>query len=169
MPLVTSLVGCWLLIAAAQTPEPRWPDFDAETVSGRTVRLPDLLTSTRTVVLIAYSEEQQQDIDRWMIALAVRTRGIAWLQVAVLGKINPFFQNLILSGLRRALPDKADRERVAVTFVEGDRFRRSMGLGGEGRAIHVLVVERSGTVSLSLDGAYTPEKASQLLAALSAP
>lgn len=166
LPLVTAILSCWWLTCPAQETALRWPSFDAETVSGRTVKLPDLLAAPRTVVLVAYAEEQQQDVDRWMFGLAVRARAVPWLQVPVLGKTNPFFQSLILTGLRRGLPDKADRDRVAVTFVEGDVFRRSMGLGGEGRVMHALVVERSGAVLMRLDGPYTPEKGAELLAVL---
>lgn len=167
--LLAALLGFWVLLAAAQDAAPRWPAIEAETVSGRVVKLPTLLTAPRTVVLAAYSEEQQQDVDRWMAALELKARNIPWLQVPVLGKTNPFFQNLILTGLRRGLPDKADRERVAVTFVEGEEFRRSMALSGEGRVMNAMVVDRSGTVALRLDGPYTPEKGARLLAALAAP
>lgn len=168
-PVAVCLLGLWLLTATAQEAAPQWPAFDGETVSGRGVKLPALLTAPRTVVLAAYSEEQQQEVDRWMAALDLKARNLPWLQVPVLGKTNPFFQNLILIGLRRSLPDKADRERVVVTFVEGGDFRRSLGLGGDGRVMHALVVERSGTVALRLDGPYTAEKGSRLLAALGAP
>ncbi len=169
MPLLAALLGFWFLIGSAQDGAARWPAFEAETVAGRAVKLPALLTAPRTVVLVAYSEEQQQDVDRWMAALELKSRNIPWLQVPVLGRTNPFFQNLILTGLRRSLPDKADRERVAVTFVEGDEFRRSLALGGEGRVMHALVVERSGAVALRLDGPHTPEKGARLLAALATP
>lgn len=169
LPVLAALLGIWLPPVAAQDASPRWPAIEAETVSGRVVELPAMMTAPRTVVLVAYSEEQQQDVDRWMAALEFKARSIPWLQVPVLGKTNPFFQKLILTGLRRGLPDMADRERVAVTFVEGDEFRRKLGLGGDGRIMHALVVERSGTVALRLDGPHTPEKGARLLAALGAP
>jgi hypothetical protein len=167
--VIAVLLGLWVVLGAAQDAAIRFPDIDGETLTGRTLKLPSALTAPRTIVLAAYDEDQQKDIDQWVAGLEMKARNLPFLELPVLGKQNPFIQNLILTGMRRSKPDKADRERAVATFVPGEDFRRQLGLGGGGKNIHVLVVERTGAVKLRMEGAFTPEKGTQVQAALNPP
>lgn len=164
-----AILVLWAVLSMAQEAPLPFPEIDGETVSGRVLRLPSGLTAPRTVVLAAYDEDQQKDIDLWVAGLEMKSRSLPFLELPVLGKQNPFIQNLILTGMRRNKPDKADRERSVATFVPGEDFRRQLNLGGGGKNIHVLVVERSGAVKLRVEGAFTPEKGAQVLSALNQP
>jgi hypothetical protein len=159
----------WVALSAAQDATVRFPEIEGETISGRVLKLPSGLSAPRTVVLAAYDEDQQKDIDQWVAGMEMKARNLPFLELPVLGKQNPFIQNLILTGMRRSKPDKADRERSVATFLPGEDFRRQLGLGGGGKNIHVLVVERSGAVKLRVEGAFTPEKGAQVQAALTPP
>jgi hypothetical protein len=168
-PLIAAALGLWVALGAAQETPPRFPEIEGETASGRTLKLPSGLPESRTIVLAAYDEEQQKDIDQWVAGLEMKARNLPFLELPVLGKQNPFIQNLILTGMRRSKPDKADRERTVATFVRSEDFRRQLGLGGGGKSIHVLVVERTGAVRLRVEGAFTAEKGAQVQAALAQP
>lgn len=168
-PLTAAILMLWVALSAAQDTAVRFPEIEGETISGRVLKLPSGLSAPRTVVLAAYDEDQQKDIDQWVAGMEMKARNLPFLELPVLGKQNPFIQNLILTGMRRSKPDKADRDRSVATFVPGEDFRRQLGLGGGGKNIHVLVVERSGAVKLRVEGTFTPEKGAQVQAALIQP
>jgi hypothetical protein len=136
--------------------------------------LPQDLPAERTLVLLAYRQRQQRDVDAW-IALAVAhgvpptPRGTSGSLTTAVVEV-PFLsarwtplRRMIDGGMARGIADPDVLARTLTAYGAPSRHRRACGLAGPGaaggRAVEALVVTRDGQVLWHATGA--PEAVSQ--------
>jgi hypothetical protein len=130
--------------------------------------LPEDLPAERTLVLLAYQQRHQQDVDAW-IALAVANgvpptpRGVVGPMASAVVEV-PFLsarwtplRRLIDGGMARGIADPDVLARTLTAYGAPARHRRASGLGGpgaaDGREVEALVVTRDGRVLWHATGA----------------
>jgi hypothetical protein len=160
-------------------------------LDGTPYLLPDELPGERTLVLIAFRQEHQRDVDRW-IELAVRL-GVpaspfgqalpmrtAVVEVPLLGRRWLATRRLIDGGMARGIGDPVVLARTITVYTDPVAFRRDCGLsapgpgprgrddagGGPGAQIEVLLADRDGRVTWAARGAPGPDAERALAAAL---
>jgi len=152
-------------MAAADAAGLRFAPLRTRALDGTPHDLPGGLPAERTLVLLAYRQHHQRDVDAW-IARAVahgvpptprgRPAPLATGVVEV-----PFLsarwlpaRRLIDGGMARGIADPDVLARTLTAYGSPGRHRRACGLalrggprrGGGGREVEALVVDRSGRV-----------------------
>lgn len=135
--------------------------------------LPAGLPAQRTLVLLAYRQRHQRDVDEWIalaVALgvpatprgAVEAMTTAVIEVPFLAGVWRPARRLIDGGMAQGIADPDVLARTLTAYGAPLRHRRVCGLdaadthGGDGRAeVEALVVERSGQVLWRASGRPT--------------
>jgi hypothetical protein len=166
-------LGCVLFAASlqpafAQSETPRMPSIAAENLNERAMTLPADLPAEKTLVLMAFQREQQEEVDTWIKGMDLTNAKLPWLEVPVVGAAGSFRRGVVNGGMRMGIRDEAVRERIVTLFTDRVALLRTMGLPGEGKVVLALVMNRSGEVLAQAQGRHSSEKAQLLLAALQA-
>lgn len=126
--------------------------------------LPADLPAERTLVLLAYLQRHQRDVDAW-IALAV-AHGVPPTPRGTTGPMStavvevPFLsgrwlpaRRLIDGGMATGIADPDVLARTLTAYGAPSRHRRACGLAGaDGHEVEALVVDRGGTVHWHASG-----------------
>jgi hypothetical protein len=165
------IFGCVLFVASlrpafAQSEAPRMPSIAAENLNERALTLPADLPAEKTLVLMAFEREQQDEVDTWIKGMDLASGKLPWLEVPVVGTGGSLRRSMVNGGMRMGIKDESVRERTVTLFVDRVGLLRSMGLPGEGKIILVLVMNRKGEVLTYAQGRHSADKAQLLLAAL---
>jgi hypothetical protein len=165
--LAVLLLFC-LAFANAQSTIPKMSTVEAETLSEKALILPRDLPGEKTLILIAFARKQQSNIDTWINGMNLKEAKFAWIETPVIDPFYGFFSGFIQRGMRKGIPDSADRERTVTIFTSRIEFLKSMGLPESTDNIYAVVVDRSGNVLSKAEGDYTAMKAETLLSGFKA-
>jgi hypothetical protein len=149
-------------------PELHFARLRTRALDGTRRDLPQDLPAERTLVLLAYRQRHQRDVDAW-IALAVANwvpptpRGMAGPMVTAVVEV-PFLsarwsplRRMIDGGMARGIADPDVLARTLTAYGAPSRHRRACGLAGpgaaDGREVEALVVTRDGEVIWHATGA----------------
>jgi hypothetical protein len=154
-----------LAFANAQPNLPKMSTVEAETLSEKALVLPRDLPSEKTVILIAFARKQQINIDTWINGMNLKEAKFAWIETPVIDPFYGLFSGFIQRGMRKGIPDSADRERTVTIFTSRVEFLKSMGLPESTDSIYAVVVDRAGNVLSKAEGNYSAVKAEALLSA----
>ncbi|MBW7933344.1 MAG: hypothetical protein H3C62_06950 [Gemmatimonadaceae bacterium] len=146
----------------------RFPVVTSDNLEGKTFTLPHDFAGERNVVFIAFQREQQKEVDSWVPfvkPLAARTPGVEYYEIPTIYRMIAPMRWMINRGMRSGIDDRGARERTITLYLDKGPFKRALGITSE-QSIHVLVVDREGTVLWRTSGAFTEEKGRALEAAL---
>jgi hypothetical protein len=166
--VVAVLLLSHLAFVNAQSNAPKMSAVEAETLSEKSLVLPRDLPGEKTLILIAFARKQQSNIDTWINGMNLKEAKFAWIETPVIDPFYGFFSGFIQRGMRKGIPDSADRERTVTIFTSRVEFLKSMGLPESTDNIYAVVVDRSGNVLSKAEGDYTASKAETLLSGFKA-
>jgi hypothetical protein len=141
------------------------PEINAEDLNGKPYSLPQGLPAQKTLLLIAYKREQQEDINTWISGLNLKTASTPWLELPVLEDYGSWFKWFVDNGMRKGIKSEFDRAKVVTVYTSKESFNNSMGINTE-ESIHAAVVDRNGNVITLESGRFTEQKAEKLMAIL---
>lgn len=141
------------------------PAMESRDLNGRVLSFPKDLPGERTLLLVAYWREQQQNIDTWVDGMELKTAPVPWFELPVVGPMNAARQAMLDTGMRMGIRGEDARARVVTLYTDRDALNEAMGLPGT-REVHAVVVDKSGRVIAVESGDFTPEKAATITAAL---
>lgn len=145
-----------------------FPVIEAQTLRGRTVRLPYQLKGESNLLLVAYQREQQEDIDTWLAVLdtlAPQLPDFAYYELPTIGSGYKWMRAVIDGGMKQGIPDRAQRDRTITLYIDVDWYRGQIGTADHDE-IAALLVDRQGTILDRWYGRYTDEAGAELRAAL---
>jgi hypothetical protein len=148
----------------------RFPTVVGANLEGTAVRLPDQLDGRLNLLLIAFRQVQQADVDTWLPyadALEARRPDVRAYELPVLASAYRLARPFIDGGMRAAIPDPAVRRRTITLYLDKAAFRAALGVPDEDQ-IHVRLVDRSGATHWSGSGRWDTAKAAALDAVLEA-
>jgi hypothetical protein len=170
LTLCVLLAGCAGTSPSAQnTPAaaaPKMPVVEAETLNEKSLALPRDLPGEKTLVLIAFSQAQQKNVDTWIDGMNLNAVNFAWIETPVIDPLYGFFSGFIQNGMRKGIPDLKARERTVTIFTKRADFLIAMGLPASTNTIYAVVVDRAGNILARAEGDFAAQKAIGLLAAL---
>ena len=149
-------------------PGERFPTVVGTNLAGTSVRLPDGLDGRLNLLLIAFRQVQQADVDTWSpytAALEVRRPDVRAYELPVLSAAYRLARPFIDGGMRAAIPDPAVRNRTITLYLDKIAFRAALAVPSEDQ-IHVRLVDRSGATHWRTNGAWDAAKAAALDAVL---
>jgi len=116
--------------------------FTSTTLAGVPVAVPDDLT-TPTLLLFAYRQRQQRDVDTWIGA--ARGTAVGLLEVPVLGRRWLLARRFIDGGMASNM-DRATREQTMCVYTDAGAFRRDV-LGVTSTRVLAALVDVDGRVA----------------------
>jgi len=122
-------------------------------VSGRNllrqnVTFPDDLPGKLNLLLLAFYQRQQLDINTWIPLsqqLEAAYNGLYYYElptITLLGRFQRFFIN---EGMRAGIPDTKARERTLTLYLDKDEFLSALEIPSQ-EEIQVLLVDQAGAV-----------------------
>ncbi len=148
------------LSSFAQTqPTKKMPLVKAETLAERQVTLPQDLPAEKTLILMAFEQAQQKNVDTWIAGMNLADNPIPWIETPIIEPKNRLFRAFIQGGMRRGIAEQKARDRTITLFTDRSALMTAMGLPEQFNTIYAVVVDRAGNVLVSLEGDYSAEKA----------
>lgn len=136
------------------------PRLDARDLTGAAHVIPDDLPADPCVVVLAFRQRQQRDVDEWVDALP----GVPLVEIPLLGTGWRVARGWIEGGMAGGTPEEA-RPRVWCAYAPVKRVLDDLGETGHRSAL-AAVVRRSGDVLMVFRGAPTPGAVAAVRAAL---
>jgi hypothetical protein len=149
---------------------------DGRALDGTPYRLPSQLPADPTVVVVAFKQRQQADVDRWIdlaVELGVPTSPLgadqpmrcAVVEVPVLGRRYLPARRLIDGGMSSSIADPVVLARTITVYTDPASFRRRCGIATDDEVTAILT-HRDGSVSFHAVGPPGPEHRNALAEAL---
>jgi hypothetical protein len=161
--LIALLVGCSSYPARDPSGE-TFPPVAGESLDGKRVALPEDLAGSPAILLVAYKQKTQFDIDRWVLGLLQAGVDVRMVEVPTIrGSAPRLFAAGIDEGMREGIPPP---EWGSVVTVYGDASKIAAFTGDEGRNARILLLDGKGRVAFFHDRGYSPATLLRLKEAL---
>lgn len=157
--------------ARAQERAAVFPSVTGRNLEGRELRLPTDLAGERNVVIVAFRQRQQRDVNTWIPALKALQRedlGLEIYEIPTLGRGWIPLRGWIDGGMASGITDRETREATVTVYLAKGPFKEALGIRGEGE-IELLLMGRDGVVQYRARGAYGDQALQGLRRALGLP
>ena len=136
-------------------------------LSGESIRFPDAVAGTPAVLLIAYEQDGQFDVDRWILGLLQGNLRAPLFELPTIpGAVPGLFAGTIDEGMRGGIPNE-DWGAVVTMYDDGDAIARFTGNDERRRNTRVVVLGPDGVVRFFHDRGFSARLVAQVLAATS--
>ena len=167
---LSGCIGAGSNSPVAQGAANTFPDVTGINLHGEAVRLPGDLDSDRSLVVVAYVQEHQRDVDTWIAALPrlqAADPAVRLYEVPAIGRSTAPFRLWLNNVMRAGIPAPEARARTVTIYVDLDAFDRALGIPSRDR-IHALLLDGDGAILWRTEGAATPETVAALTGRLGA-
>lgn len=143
-----------------------FPHIEVKSLADETKAFPNQFPGEKTLLLIAFEREQQDQLDDWSARLSLRAPGAPeWLELPVIDDPGVFMRWFVDVGMKGGIDDPAVRRRVFTIYAPRQDFIRILGLP-DTTQVHLVVADRSGRILRKVSGEWTEEKERSLKSAL---
>ncbi|GCE30831.1 hypothetical protein KDA_63150 [Dictyobacter alpinus] len=145
-----------------------FPAVSGSNLAGRKFTIPADLEKERNLLIVAFKERQQDDVDTWMPPvkhLAQKYSDLAYYELPTITNLNPLFRWWIDNGMRSGIPDRAARATTITLYLDKQAFKQALNLPDEER-IYLFVVTAAGEILWRGEGPWSQDKAAELEALL---
>jgi hypothetical protein len=146
----------------------RFPAVTGSSLQREKMNLPQDFEGKRNLVLIAFQQWQQRQVDTWIPfaqQLEATYPEVRYYELPIIQRLNVLARTFINEGMRAGIPDPVARERTVTLYLDKSEFREALQLPGEDE-IYVLLLGGQGKVLWRASGAFSPEKAESLAAVI---
>jgi len=146
----------------------QFPTVSGSNLQRARLTLPRDFQGERNLVLIAFQQWQQAQVDTWIPfarQLEEAYPAVRYYELPTIRRLNTLARTFVNEGMRAGIPDLVARERTITLYLDKKAFREALQLPGEDD-IHVLLLDRQGRVLWRAEGAFTPDKGESLAAAI---
>jgi ATP10 protein len=146
----------------------QFPTVSGSNLQRARLTLPQDLHGELNLVLIAFQQWQQSQVDTWVPfarQLEEAYPAVCYYELPTIQRLNTLARTFINEGMRAGIPDLVARERTITLYLDKKAFREALQLPGEDD-IHVLLLDRQGRVLWRAEGAFTPDKGESLALAI---
>jgi hypothetical protein len=147
-----------------------FPTVSGTNLEGQQYHLPGDFAGAYNVVLIAFQQWQQMEVNTWVPfvkGLVKHYPTVNYYELPTIWKMSRLQQKFIDMGMRLGIPDRSARQATITLYLDKQAFRQALELRSEDE-IHVLLVTPAGEVLWRTGGSFSAEKGDSLSAALTA-
>jgi len=133
---------------------PVFPTVEGESLNKRTFTIPRDLDARFNILLVAFYQRQQSDIDTWIPTareITVDHANVEYYEVPAISGGWSLVRGWVDGGMRSGIPAFAARERTVTVYTDTAKFRELAGID-DPQVIWVGVVDREGRVYWSARG-----------------
>jgi hypothetical protein len=143
-----------------------FPHIEVKNLADETKAFPEQFPGEKTLLLIAFEREQQDQLEDWSARLSLRAPGAPeWLELPVIDDPGAFMRWFVDVGMKGGIDDPAVRRRVFTIYAPRQDFIRIIGLPNTTQ-VHLVVADRSGRILCKVSGEWSEEKEKSLKSAL---
>lgn len=159
--LCASLVACASTVPNREPTGEAFPSIQGQSLAGETYKLPDDLKGEPVVLIVAFKQDTQFDVDRWalgMLQAGVNAKifELPTVESAIAGA----FSARIDEGMRSGIPD-GDWGGVITIYDDAESVVKFVG-NERPRNARVLLLNAEGEVVWFQDDGYSPRLALEL-------
>ena len=135
-----------------------FPTVSGHNLNGRLVEIPRDLGGRVNLIFIAFTREQQREVNSWqpfVADLTGRHAGVRAYELPTLGRSYALIRGFLDGIMRSAIPDEGTRDATVTLFIDKGPFDRALAITSE-RAIAVFLVKPSGEILWGTSGAFDP-------------
>jgi hypothetical protein len=117
------------------------------------------------LLIVPFQQYQQQIVNTWIpFAQEVEASfpGFIYYELPTIYEMPVLSRTFINEGMRAGIPDRTARERTITLYLDKEVFKSALGISTEDD-IYLFLVNRDGDIAWRASGAYTTEKANDLL------
>lgn len=148
----------------------RFPDVTGSNLQGRRLHLPGDFAGEYNILLIAFQQHQQYDVNTWLPLLKRLRRqypALHYYELPTIAELPRLRQVMLDMGMRLGIPDRNTRETTITLYLDKATFRRALEIPHED-AITVLLVDQAGRVLWRTLGGHNEAKGAALEASVAA-
>ncbi len=146
----------------------QFPSVTGSNLQRRKLDLPEGFEGELNLVLIAFQQWQQSQVDTWIPfakQLEEAHPAFRYYELPTIQRLNALARTFINEGMRAGIPDPVARERTITLYIDKSAFKQALQLPREDD-IYVLLLDRRGRVLWRAEGSFTQEKGESLVAAV---
>ena len=144
--------------------EVRFPQVEGSSLCGTPHRLPGTLAGDVNLLLIAFRQWQQSDVDTWVPVaeeLAEHTPGFRAYELPVISQVYRPVSGFIDGGMRGGIPDQDVREATITLYINRKQFLDDLEITAV-NAIVPMLVTRDGEILWRTTGRRTDDDEARL-------
>jgi len=136
----------------------RFPAVRGSSLSGRSYTLPQDIEGEIALVMIAFQQVHQFDVNTWLPVardLSQQYEALAYYELPTIDRLNPAARTFIDGGMRAGIPDPVARATTITLYLDKPAFRQALeipdvGVSGRGKAIVNLLDLQPGETMTSV-------------------
>ncbi len=143
------------------------PTFEGEALDGRNVLFPDEIKGQAHLLLVAYVQEAQFDVDRWVLGALQVKAPVRILELPTIESLGArLAKGFINRGMQQGIP-REDWASVVTVYNQADTVASFVG-GIPGNNAAALLVDASGVVRWAHREGYSPRELMEMMTVVDA-
>jgi hypothetical protein len=163
--IVFTMIGCATTYTNRNPVGESFPQVSGQTLSEEDVELPQYFSGSKTILLVAYKQDSQFDVDRWLIGLDMtNTKAKVYELPTIQGLFPRMFSGFIDEGMRKGIP-KEMWGGVITIYSGGAEVQEFTGNENPNNA-RAMVLDKDGVVVYFHDRGFSVAALNELREAL---
>lgn len=137
----------------------RFPKVRGSNLAGQEFILPTDIKAEFAVVMIAFQQYQQVEINTWIPVareLSDQADNLVYYEFPTIDRLNPAARAFIDGGMRAGIPDPIARATTITLYLDKSSFREVLEIPDEEDVV-VMLINRQGDIFWRTEGPATPE------------
>jgi hypothetical protein len=160
-----SVVGCSSRRSVESVPEligQSLPRFRGESLDGRLVRFPDEIRGRSHLLLVAYVQEAQFDVDRWVLGVLQAKASVRIIELPTISGLGAqLAKGFINRGMQQGIP-REDWASIVTVYGDAESLRSYVG-EIPGNNACVLLIDSKGVIRWAHRNGYSPRELLELV------
>lgn len=144
---------------------PYFPTITAENLNREQVTLPDDLSGNPALILVAYKQRQQTNVNTWLDRMDEIEAAIPGVRIIESPTISSgrwgWMAGFIDGGMRSGIPDSEARARTITLYTDVSLFNQALMIE-DTDTIYTVLLDAEGEVVKVLEGDFSNEKLREL-------
>jgi hypothetical protein len=146
--------GCTTTYTNRQIVGETFPTVQGEALDKKEKELPKDIKGKTTLLLVAYVQNTQFDVDRWLLGLEMSKTKVSAIEVpAIQGMFPRMFSGYIDEGMRKGIP-KELWGGVVTVYRDGDKLQKFTGNENPSNT-RVVLVDANGVIKYFSDDGFS--------------
>ena len=145
--------------------EPHFPVVSGFNLNRQEFEFPRDFGGEYNLVIVPFQRYHQEIVNTWIpFAQDVEASfpGFIYYELPTIYEMPVLNRTFLNEGMRAGIPDQTARERTVTLYLNKETFKTALDIPSEDD-IYLFVVNRDGEILLRTSGAYTAEKAEDLI------
>ncbi|WP_404340758.1 hypothetical protein [Pseudoalteromonas mariniglutinosa] len=159
------ITGCSSQYPNQQLVGKQFPSIAGQTLEQKNITIPNDFDNEYTLLLIAYKQDSQFDVDRWLIALDMTDTAVPTYELPTMQGMAPrMFSTFIDSGMRKGIP-KELWGGVITIYEDGEQVQAFTGNENPNNT-RVVLINRDADIVYFYDRGFSVAALNELKAVL---